>query len=195
MDAVKALACPQGCVKHADIVKHTKLKGRQVADACSKLVGHGYLERKHYTDSSIKPGCYVLTALGRAAQEEGARLTSGPKGAHGKTKVVPESLRDRAWRVLRIRQKASVPELVGLLLNAGADDDTVKRACNNLNTYLRQLKAAGYLVDMRREAPKSLTSNGAKRFYLARDTGPLCPIPQPKQKKVYDQNEEKQYDA
>ena len=195
MDAVKALVCPRGCVKHDAIVAHTKLTGRQVAAACTKLVEHGYMERENYINDAVKPGCYKLTALGRAALDEGARFTSGPKGPTGKPKAFPNSLRDRAWRVLRIRRKASATELASLLLDAGTNSDAVKRAQNNLNKYLRQLELAGYLAQMRREAPQSPTSNGAKRFFLVRDTGPLPPIPQPTQEAVFDQNEGKQYDA
>jgi hypothetical protein len=195
MDAVKTLACPRGCVKHDAIVKHTKLTGRQVATACTKLVEHQYMTREVYANDTVKPGCYKLTELGKAALEEGIKLTSGPKGPTGKPKVISDTVRDRAWRVLRMRRKTSAPELIGLLLDAGCDDATVTRTKNNLNKYLRYLHLAGYLIEMRREAPQSPTSNGAKRFLLTRNTGPLAPIPQPKQKKVFDQNEEKQYDA
>lgn len=195
MEAVRKLVCPRGCVKHAAIVKHTGLTSKQVANACAKLVEHGYLKRETYSDDSVKPGCYHLTTLGQVALEEGARLTSGPKGPTGKPKTRANGLRDRAWRVLRIRRKASVPELVGLLLDADKGDMAVQRAQNNLNKYLLQLARAGYLVEMRREAPQSPTSNGAKRFLLVRDTGSLPPIPQPKIGKVFDQNEGKQYDV
>lgn len=195
MAAVKALVCPKGCVKHAAIVKHTGLTAKQVVNACAKLVEHGFLKREAYADNSVKPGCYHITALGLAALDEGTRLASGPKGPTGKPKPRPDGLRDRAWRLLRIRRKASVPELVGLLLDADGDDDAVVRAQNNLSKYLRQLVFAGYLIEMRREAPQSPTSNGAKRFLLVRDTGPLPPIPQPQFKKVFDQNEGKQYDV
>lgn len=194
MDAVKTLICPRGCVKHTAIVKHTGLSGKQVANACAKLETHGYLAREKFSDASIKPGCYLLTALGQTALEEGAKLMSGPKTAHGKPKIRIDSLRDRAWRTLRIRRKASVPELVGLLLDAGVDDATTQRATNNLQKYLRYLARAGYLADMRREAPQSLTSNGAKRYLLVRDTGHLPPVPQLLINKVLDQNESKQYD-
>jgi len=195
MEAVKALVCPKGCVKHAAIVKHTGLKARQVADACAKLVSHGYLERQLYADDTVKPGCYRLTALGQAALEEGAKLISGPKAPTGKPKVVVNSLRDRAWRVLRIRRKASVPELLGVLLDAGTEEGDIRRAQNNLQKYLRFLCRAGYLSEMRhREAPQSSTSNGAKRYLLLRDTGPLPPVPQVASGTVFDQNEGKQYD-
>lgn len=192
MAAIKALACPQGCVKHADIVAHTQLTGRQVASACALLEKHGYLARQKYSDDSVKPGCYTLTALGQGALD-GAQLTSGPKGPTGKSRARVDSLRDRAWRLLRIRRKGSAPELVGSLLDAGSDAAAFQRAQNNLHKYLRELLRAGYLAEMRREAPKSPTSNGAKRYLLARDTGPLPPIPQPLIKRVYDQNEKKHY--
>lgn len=195
MGAIKALMCADGSVKHDAIVQQTGLTGRKVANACAKLVEHGYMERELYCDDTVKPGWYKVTPLGRIVLDEGARLTSGPKGPTGKPKVRVNSLRERAWRVLRIRRKASVPELTGLLLDAGADGADIERAQNNLNKYLRQLVRAGYLCEMRREAPQSVTSNGAKRFLLVRDTGPLPPIPQPTLSKVFDQNEEKQYDA
>ncbi|MGO4380346.1 hypothetical protein [Pseudoduganella sp. RAF53_2] len=195
MEAVKVLACPRGCVKHAAIMRHTKLTSRQVAAACAKLVEHGYLKREEYADNTVKPGCYHLTSLGRLAQEEGARLTSGPKGPTGIPKIRTNSLRDRAWRLLRIRRKASIPELVSVLLDAGSSQADIDRAENNLAKYIRPLVRAGYLTELRREAPQSLTSNGAKRFLLVRDTGEIAPIPQPAQKTVYDPNEEKQYDA
>lgn len=195
MDAVKTLKCPRGCVKHGDLVKHTQLTGRQVANACTTLVRHGYLERAAYIDGMVKPGCYTLTKLGLVALEEGSKVTSGPKGPTGTRQVRPDSLRDRAWRVLRIRRKVSVPELTGLLMDADSDEAAIARAQNNLNKYLRQLAYAGYLAEMRREAPQSLTSNGAKRFLLVRDTGPLPPIPQLSINKVFDQNEGKQYDV
>jgi len=193
MAAVKALVCPKGCVKHAAIVKHTGMTSRQVAAACAKLVEHGYLKREEYADCSVKPGCYRLTSTGLAALDEGTKLTSGPKGPTG-PKARPDSLRERAWRLLRIRRKASAPELVALLLDASEGDQAVSRAQNNLHKYLRALLRAGYLAEMRREAPQSPTSNGVKRFLLIRDTGPLSPLLQ-SQDKVFDQNEGKPYDV
>jgi predicted transcriptional regulator len=194
MDAVKTLVCPRGCVKHTAIIKHTGLSGKQVANACAKLETHGYLVREKFSDDSVKPGCYKLTPLGHVALEEGAKLTSGPKRATGKPKIRDDSDRGRAWRTLRIRRKISVPELLGLLFDAGTDDVTLRRAANNLQKYLRCLARAGYLAEMRREAPQSLTSNGAKRYLLVRDTGPLPPVPQKLINKILDQNESKQYD-
>lgn len=70
----------------------------------------------------------------------------------------------------------------------------MSRAQNNLHKYLRALLRAGYLAEMRREAPQSPTSNGVKRFLLTRDTGPLPPLLQ-SQDKVFDQNEGKHYDV
>lgn len=195
MDAVKQLVCPRGCVKHHAIVKHTGLTGRQVANACAKLVEHGYMVRENYADDTVKPGCYRLTKLGQAALEEGARLTSGPKGPTGQIRPHADSLRDRAWRAMRIRRKGSIPELIGLLLDAGGDEADTKRATNNLQKYFRQLALAGYLMEMRRDAPESLTSNGAKRYLLVRDTGPLAPITQERAGTMYDQNERKAYDV
>lgn len=194
MEAIKTVRCPLGCVKHAHIVKHTSLTGRQVANACAKLEKHRYLTRELYSDDTVKPGCYKLTALGLVALAEGAKLTSGPMAPHGKPKIAENSQRERAWRALRIRRKASVPELIGLLFDADCDQDAKGRATNNLQKYLRLLCRAGYVTEMRREAPESLNSNGAKRYFLMRDTGPLPPVPRLALKKMLDQNQNTHYD-
>jgi hypothetical protein len=194
MEAVRALVCADGCVKHAAILAHTGLTNRQVANGCAKLELHGYLVRQKYADDIVKPGCYRLTKLGEAALAQGTKLTSGPKGPHVNRQLQTGTMRERAWNIFRIRGKASVPELVDQLLDAGSDDLIVKRAHNNLQKYLINLKRAGYLVEMRREAPTSLTSNGAKRYLLVRSTGPLAPAVQAKMNKVFDQNENKHYD-
>ena len=141
--AIRQLPCPQGCVKLQAIVKETGLKSRQVADACDKLVEHGYIVRQHYSDGPTKPGCYTLTDLGKAAEEQ-TRVVSGPKGPTGIPKIRPDCMRDKAWRVLRIRKKVSVPEVVGLLLDAGCEAIAITRSTNNLQKYFRHLARAGY---------------------------------------------------
>jgi hypothetical protein len=88
-------------VLHFDLVATTGLSGKQVTNACATLEKHGYLVREHYADGSVKPGHYLLTNLGFNAL--GGGLTSGPKTPHSKPRTRAGSLRERTWRLLRIK--------------------------------------------------------------------------------------------
>jgi hypothetical protein len=70
----------------------------------------------------------------------------------------------------------------------------VKGAKSNLQKYLQHLKRAGYLAEVKRAAPTSLTSNGEKRYLLIRNTGPLAPILKITKAQVFDQNQQVHYD-
>ncbi|MNV18589.1 hypothetical protein D3C71_1094200 [compost metagenome] len=178
----------------ADIVRESGLERKQVISACDKLVSHAFLSRQQYSDGKVKPGKFKLTPEGRIALEAGANLKSGPKGPSGKARDTAGSLREKVWRLLRIRQKASVPEVVALLCDGEATTQTVERTTDNVQKYLRALRATGYLVEMRREPGTKPTSNGFKRYLLVRDTGPLAPTRRGKDC-VYDPNEEREYDV
>lgn len=174
------------------ITRESGLERKQVINACDKLVAHGFLVRQTHTDGKTKPGKYRLTAEGRIALEAGANLKSGPKGPSGKARDTAGSMRDKVWRLLRIRQKASVPEVVALLCDGDATEKQIECVTNNVQKYLRALRATGYLADMRREPGAKPTSNGFKRYLLVRDTGPLAPTRRGKDR-VYDPNEEREY--
>ncbi len=193
MAALHRLTDSTNQVRLVDVVRESGLTNRQVADACTKLVSHKYLVRLENANGNTKRGCFKLTPDGRLALEAGAKLSSGPKGPHGKPRIVKDTLRDKVWRLLRIRHKLSVSEAVGVLCDADATNDTLIRTANNVQKYLRALRATGYLNDLRREAGTSPNSNGFKRYYLARDTGPLAPVKR-NTGRVYDQNEEREYD-
>lgn len=179
-------------VRLADVIRESGLDNQQAVNACEKLVQHGYLNRNRCAGGKVKPGQYTLTRSGRLAMEAGAKLISGPKGPHGKPKIVVNTLREKVWRALRIRQKLSAPEAVSLLCDADADSETLKRMADNVQKYLRTLRRAGYLADMRREPGSSLTSNGFKRYLLVRDTGSLAPVKR-RNGNVYDPNDGKEY--
>lgn len=174
------------------ITQESGLQSKQVINACDKLIAHGYLTRQLYADGRPKPGRYLLTAEGRIALEAGANLKSGPRRAHGKPRDTSGSLREKVWRLLRIRQKLSVPEALGVLCDGHASAKQIERTGENVQKYLRALRATGYLVDMRREPGAKATSNGFKRYLLVRDTGPLAPTRRSKDR-VYDLNEDREY--
>lgn len=192
MAALHRLVDATDLVELDGITRESALDRKQVANACDKLVAHGYLARQTYADGRVKPGKYRLTAEGRIALEAGANLKSGPKGPSGKARNTAGSLREKVWRLLRIRQKASVPEVVALLCDGDATAKEIECTTNNVQKYLRALRATGYLADMRREPGSKPTSNGFKRYLLVRDTGPLAPTRRGKDR-VYDPNEEREY--
>jgi hypothetical protein len=98
----------------------------------------------------------------------------GPKGPHGKPRVVQGTLRQVAWRAMQIKGKFSLGDLVR---NALPEGSTAKDPRNNLGRYVKALCAVGVLVEMkRRMAPTSLTSNGEKRWLLVRDLGRKAPV-------------------
>ena len=192
MAAMHSLVDSTDLVELDGIVRVSGLERKQVINACEKLVTHGFLIRQTYSDGKVKPGKFRLTDEGRIALEAGANLKSGPKKPSGKARDTAGSLREKVWRLLRIRQKASVPEVVGLLCDGEATAKTIEATTNNVQKYLRALRATGYLIEMRREPGSKPTSNGFKRYLLVRDTGPLAPTRRGKDC-VYDPNEEREY--
>lgn len=141
------------------------LTRRQVSDAAAKLLQRGYLMR-------MARGCYQLTEAGQAAAAAGEVITSGPRGAHGKMRVVRNTIRDRAWRSMRTRRRFTVPDLVA---DARTDDD--KAPERSVEQYLRALRRAGFVAAAPRRVPgTAATSNGFKLWCLTRNTGPLTPI-------------------
>lgn len=186
-------------ILHSDLVNACELTTKQVCTACTTLEKHGYLLRQKYADGSVKPGHYQLTELGVNAIAGGMksmRLTSGPKAPHGTPRSNAGTLRERVWRLLRIKDGAtamSVTDLLSTLIDADGNVN-INGAKNNVQKYLQQLKRAGYLAEVRRAAPTSLTSNGEKRYLLIRNTGPLAPILKVSKSLVFDQNQQVNYD-
>lgn len=192
MAALHGLADATDQVTLDGIVCGSGLARRQAANACGKLVAHGLLARQTDADGSVKPGKYLLTPDGRIALEAGVSIKSGPKGAHGKPRKTGGSLREKVWRLLRIRRKVSVPEAVALLCDGDASVQDIENTTNNVQRYLRALRLTGYLADMRREPGAAPSSNGFKRYLLVRDTGPLAPTRRA-HNRVYDHNEGREY--
>lgn len=192
MAAMHTLVDSTDLVELDGIARVSGLERKQVINACDKLVRHGFLIRQTYSDGKVKPGKFRLTGEGRIALEAGANLKSGPKKPSGKARDTAGSLRERVWRLLRIRQKTSVPEVVGLLCDGEATAKTIEATTNNVQKYLRALYVTGYLVEMRREPGTKPTSNGFKRYLLVRDSGPLAPTRRGKDR-MYDPNEEREY--
>lgn len=110
----------------------------------------------------------------------------GPKAPHGKPHVIQGTLRQKAWLAMQIKGKFTLSDLVRNAVPAGS---TAKDPRNNLGRYVAGLTHVGILVEMkRRMTPASPTSNGEKRWMLARDVGRKAPIVHYDGRGVFDPN-------
>ena len=85
---------------------------------------------------------------------------------------------------MRLRRRFVLADLVS---DAATADD--RNPEDNLLRYLRALRRAGYIAELpNRAAGTAPTSNGFKRWMLAKDTGPRAPIILSKVAAIRDQN-------
>lgn len=101
--------------------------------------------------------------------------------------VVPRKrtrgLRAKAWWVMRAQRHWTLESLLSIVADGRERD-----AASNLRKYLNPLARAGVIARDGREAPTSLTSNGAWRYRLVRDLGPHAPVVRASELTVYDPN-------
>lgn len=141
-------------------------------DVCKRLAARGLV------NTSV--GLNEITGSGREALAGGAEVVSGPaKG--GCVERYKASLRAKAWRVLRIRRKADVDDLLPLVLGMDATKEEETKARYNLEYYLRALTLAGILHELPRRG-------GPARWLLVQDTGPCAPAWNKVQRTVTDAN-------
>jgi hypothetical protein len=101
------------------------------------------------------------------------------------------ALRHRAWTLLRVKETASLNDLLAVLLDAGSAAQTERTTATNLQRYLTQLARAGYLAELRKNAR---LRHRDRPYVLTRNTGPLAPIPRFTQAQVFDPNQQVLYD-
>lgn len=153
------------------------LNRRQISDAAGVLERLGFASRP-------EPGRYQLTGAGVLALKQAVTITGGPNGPNQNPRHVKNTLRARIWRALRIKQKASLTDLL-----TAATTDADRQPENNARTYLSALRRAGYVVVLaRREPGIAETSNGFKKWLLLRDSGPQAPIYRERYGEVFDPN-------
>ena len=160
-----------GTHRTADLAESLALSGDQVSYAATRLAMLGYLERH-------AAGHYQLTPAGLEAARSGVRITSG---SH-KVRMVRNSLRQRAWRAMRVRNRFTVGDLVSDAAREGED------GYRHIQQYLWQLQAAGYVTPAGRTAALRRRSNGYRIYALARNTGPLAPVFRAAMKLLHDPN-------
>lgn len=163
------------CVTLDELAAAVDRPRKKITSAISRLITDKYVVRRDR-------GCYEATAAGRAAHAKGYK--PGPQRAHtGPTKPRPNTFRQRVWKTLRLRRKASSFDLL-----TNANDDS-KAAADNLHHYLRGLERAGYVQRLTRRAPgTAITSNGYSVWLLLKDTGPLAPVVLPRAQAIRDPN-------
>lgn len=142
----------------------------------------GYLRNKDFVASA--EGVHQITDKGRQFLAEGRTITSGPCGGNTTSRRGP-TLRQRAWRLMRMRDGFSVEDLLGTLC-----DDNEGDPGRNLRRYITALEAAGYLSPFRRRG-----EGGGKRWYLRREmnTGPEAPAFNTRAKRLMDHNTGKMF--
>lgn len=171
--------CRGECVTEERLAALSGYTAKQVENACQNLLRHGFVKRSG-------KGCHRLTPAGQQAILDGATLRSGPRGRQPGVRPRDRGLRQRAWNVLRTGKKNTIDDIV-MLAGEGLERDPR----SNLRKYLRILQRAGVAMPMpRREAPLNPTSNGAQRWWLVRDLGPLAPVHRPGRNSLHDPNAE-----
>lgn len=193
MKAIANLPSIDGVVaiSYHELSTVTGLTKLQIRNACYELKQRAYIDHQLYSDGKVKPGHCVLTELGKhviAVGLEKTKFKSGPRTSPFNRKGKQGTLRERAWCLLRIKQRASVNELLATLMDA---DSAVQSAENNLNRYFFGLRDAGYVVEQRRT---HALKKSDKQYFLTRNTGPLAPILKNTKRQVYDQNQGVHYD-
>lgn len=107
-----------------------------------------------------------------------------PEAAQRKPRILPGTLRQKAWLAMQIKGKFSVSDLVRNALPSGSERGDgspphkgTRNPRNNIGHYVRALCLAGVLAEMKRRLPPtSPSSNGEKRWVLVRDLGRRAPV-------------------
>lgn len=181
-------------IRLCELVKATELTPLQVRNGCFELAQRGYLVHQLYADGTKKPGCYLLTDLGKACISNGGQIAikSGPKAPCPDRRGKTGTLRERTWRLWRIKEHEaiSINYVLSVLLDAGASTKEVQSAVNSLQRYVVHLALADYLAEIR---PNTKTRPREKRYLLTKNTGPLAPILKLTTSQIYDQNTKEHY--
>ncbi len=156
------------------LVNDTGLPRKKILNALGRLIAARLAQRIEIPRKFGPRHCqYSPTAKGIALILCGGRVAPGPKGPlNGQRKTRKETFRARLWTALRMKRKATVPELV-----EAARRGYEKNAANNAQGFMRQLARAGIVTVLPVRAKGFAPSSpGFGRYALARDLGPKCPL-------------------
>lgn len=160
-----------GCLHIDEIAHRTGFPHYQVARTCRRLASSQLLTLSKVTRARFDL-TLTLTQAGRDCDL--ASLRPAPKPPQRQIrKPRHNTLREQFWRLLRLRQKLSIPEALEVLLTPG---DDVARATATLQQYLRGLAKGGYITLLKARLPgNGPRSSGHKRWLLIDDTGRIAP--------------------
>ena len=177
LTAMAAEAGADGCVLIQRLSEVTGRSVHKVGNLLETLTSNGLATMR-------SPGCYRVTEEGAAflAGRSKVRLTAGPKAAHGADRSSEDSLTAKAWRALRIKKKATVPEIMETIAAEPHQYAQVGR-------YLRALVDARVVKRLPRKVRgQGMGNNGYVQHLLITDLGPLAPVWKAKAKALRDPN-------
>ncbi|MGA7673512.1 MAG: hypothetical protein WCA78_00525 [Rhizomicrobium sp.] len=170
--------------KLLSVVAGDRAERKLVVKALGRLIANGFVahtqEAKGTKGRAVFPApklkdFYAATDEGR--EFLGSELKRKPgrtrNGVH-RSRAKRETLRSRVWAALRMKGKASVPDLLEV---ARRPEDDPKKSLANVQKYLWSLSAAGIVkalpVKQQGFAP---SSPGFKRYVILRDLGAKAPL-------------------
>ena len=177
LTVMDAEAGPDGCVLIQRLSEATGRSVHKVGNLIETLTSAGLITMKSV-------GCYRVTEEGHAflAGRSQVRLTAGPKAPHGAARNSEDSLTARAWRALRIKKKATVPEIMETIA-------AEPRQYAQVGRYLKALVEAGLVKRLPRKLRgHGMGNNGYVQHLLVEDLGPLAPVWKVKAKTLRDPN-------
>lgn len=173
---LRAMAGRLGRIAFGVLVDDTGLTRLQVRDGLKTLRGRGLAVM-------VWRGTWALTPKGAAVAGQGVEVTSGPMGPRPAADV-PHHFRSRLWRALRMMRRATIH---GLLVPASNTTDG--NPYESAKKYLDALVRAGFVKRLPHK-------EGARTIYaIVRDSGPLPPQWNKRQRRVYDANTKETFDV
>ncbi|PZU89103.1 MAG: hypothetical protein DI527_16350 [Chelatococcus sp.] len=145
-----------------DLVDRLPIDRARTIAAMGRLIARGLAERSEV-------GIYALSVTGTVLLRDGLKV-GGDACKVRKDPVYADSLRQRAWRAMRLAGRFTVADIARAALRDERDgEDAIRR-------FFTALTAAGYLVERHgRIKGTAPSSNGFKVWQLVRDTGEWAP--------------------
>lgn len=144
------------------LVAKLPIERAAIVAAAGRLVIRGLIERQD-------TGVYGLSQTGLTVLRDGLKVGGDPVKRR-KDPVYADSLRQRAWRAMRLTPRFTVGDIV---LRAKQDE---KDAEDSIRRFCHHLARAGYLVELpARARGTALSSPGYKVWRLKRNTGENAP--------------------
>ncbi len=143
-------------------------EGNRFKRAMATLEANQFVTFRMHTEpgNAQSHAVYTVTPTGAEAIKaaaSGVVRKSGPKGPHGKNRVVPpNTFAARLWALMRARQMLDTATAAATLVDAGQDVDT---AAKTAQRYLARWASTGALA-----VSKQRLACGCKRYVLVKDS-------------------------